>query len=65
MEIYQEINKLLNKDLSLIIVSSELPELLGMCDRILVFSGGTITGELDRSEATEEKIMEYALQEVK
>ncbi len=65
MEIYQEINKLLSKDLSLIMVSSELPELLGMCDRILVFSGGTITGELNRSEATEEKIMEYALQEVK
>jgi ribose transport system ATP-binding protein len=65
MEIYQEINKLLSQGLSLIMVSSELPELLGMCDRILVFSGGTITGELQRDEASEEKIMEYALQEVK
>lgn len=65
MEIYQEINKLLSQGLSLIMVSSELPELLGMCDRILVFSGGTITGELQRNEASEEKIMEYALQEVK
>lgn len=61
VEIYQAINKLLEKDLSLIIVSSELPELLGMCDRILVFSGGAITGELSRNEATEEKIMHYAL----
>lgn len=61
VEIYQEINKLLEKDLSLIMVSSELPELLGMCDRILVFSGGAITGELYRNEATEEKVMEYAL----
>jgi ribose transport system ATP-binding protein len=60
MEIYQEINKLLEKDLAIIMVSSELPELLGMCDRILVFSEGKITAELNRSEATEEKIMEHA-----
>ncbi|RFU61001.1 sugar ABC transporter ATP-binding protein [Bacillus sp. V59.32b] len=60
MEIYQEINKLLKTDLSIIMVSSEMPELLGMCDRILVFSDGRITAELDREEATEEKIMEHA-----
>ena len=60
MEIYQEINKLFKNDMSVIMVSSELPELLGMCDRILVFSEGEIKGELSREEATEEKIMEYA-----
>ncbi|CAI6087342.1 sugar ABC transporter ATP-binding protein [Cohnella sp. JJ-181] len=60
MDIYQEINKLLEQDLAILMVSSELPELLGMCDRILVFSEGKMTAELSRDEATEEKIMEYA-----
>ena len=60
MEIYQEVNKLLENDLSIIMVSSELPELLGMCDRILVFSEGKLTAELSKHEATEEKIMEHA-----
>ncbi len=60
MDIYQEINKLLEQDLAILMVSSELPELLGMCDRILVFSEGKMTAELGREEATEEKIMEYA-----
>jgi len=41
-------------------VSSEMPELLGVCDRILVMSGGRLSGELDASEATQEKIMELA-----
>jgi inositol transport system ATP-binding protein len=41
-------------------VSSELPEVLGMSDRILVMSSGRIGGFLNRDEATEEKIMEYA-----
>ena len=41
-------------------VSSEMPELLGVCDRILVMSGGKIAGELDASSATQEKIMELA-----
>ncbi|WP_424768595.1 sugar ABC transporter ATP-binding protein [Paenibacillus sp. sgz302251] len=60
MDIYQEVNKLLEQDLAILMVSSELPELLGMCDRILVFSEGKLTAELSRDEATEEKIMEYA-----
>ncbi|WP_123043034.1 sugar ABC transporter ATP-binding protein [Cohnella candidum] len=60
MDIYQEINKLLEQDLAILMVSSELPELLGMCDRILVFSEGKMTAEFSRDEATEEKIMEYA-----
>ena len=41
-------------------VSSELPEILGMSDRIMVICEGRVTGFLNRDEATEEKIMEYA-----
>ena len=46
---------------SIIMVSSELPEVLGMSDRILVMRGGRILGELDGKDATEEKIMKYAM----
>ena len=41
-------------------VSSEMPELLGVSDRIIVMSGGVIAGELDAATATQEKIMELA-----
>jgi ABC-type sugar transport system ATPase subunit len=43
-----------------IMISSELPEIMGMCDRILVMHDGRITGELKRGEATQEKVLEYA-----
>ena len=46
--------------MSIIMISSELPEVLGMSDRIYVVSGGTITGEFSREEATQEKIMSLA-----
>ena len=41
-------------------VSSEMPELLGVCDRIIVMSGGRLAGELDVADATQEKIMTLA-----
>ena len=41
-------------------VSSEMPELLGVCDRILVMSGGRLAGELEQDEANQEKIMSLA-----
>jgi methyl-galactoside transport system ATP-binding protein len=44
----------------IMMVSSEMPELLGVCDRILVMSGGRLAGELDVKSATQEKIMELA-----
>lgn len=44
-----------------IMVSSELPELLGMCDRIYVMTEGSIAGCFDRKEATQEKILKIAL----
>ena len=59
-EIYQLIISLAAKGKSVIMVSSEMPELLGVCDRILVMSGGKIAGEVDAASATQEKIMELA-----
>lgn len=41
-------------------VSSEMPELLGVCDRILVMSGGKLSGEMTAKETTQEEIMTYA-----
>jgi len=59
-EIYQLIRKLAKQGVGIIIASSELPELLGMSDRILVLHEGRMSGELSRSEADEEKIMRLA-----
>lgn len=60
-EIYCIINELVAAGKSVIMISSELPEVLGMSDRIYIMSEGKITGELDAAEATQEKIMSYIL----
>ena len=60
-EIYCIINQLVAEGKSVIMISSELPEVLGMCDRIYVMNEGRIVGELDRSEASQEVIMSYIL----
>lgn len=59
-EIYKLMTNLAQEGKSVIMVSSELPELIGMCDRIYVMSKGTITGELKRKDFTQELIMKYA-----
>ena len=59
-EIYQLIIDLANKGKCVIVVSSEMPELLGICDRILVMSGGRLAGEVSASETTQEEIMTHA-----
>jgi len=59
-EIYELLIGLKKQKKGIIMVSSEMPELLGVCDRILVMSGGQIAGELDATTATQEKIMELA-----
>lgn len=59
-EIYQLMNELTSRGVAIIMVSSELPEVLGMSDRILVVHEGKISGELARAEATQEKIMTLA-----
>nr|WP_273847436.1 sugar ABC transporter ATP-binding protein [Rubrobacter calidifluminis] len=60
VEIYELINALTEDGAGVLMVSSELPEVLGMSDRILVMSDGTITGELSAEEATQEKVMQLA-----
>ena len=59
-EIYQLINDLAARGKCVIMVSSEMPELLGVCDRILVMSGGRLAGEADARTATQEDIMTLA-----
>ena len=56
-EIYQIMNRLVADGVAVVMVSSELPEILGMSHRILVLHEGRITGEFTRAEATPEKIM--------
>jgi ribose transport system ATP-binding protein len=60
-EIYTLINELKDKGLCIILMSSDMPELLGISDRILVLSQGRITGEFSRSQATQEAIMRCAV----
>ena len=59
-EIYQLIIDLAKQDKVVIMVSSEMPELLGVCDRILVMSGGRLAGEVDAKTTTQEEIMTLA-----
>jgi len=61
-EIYTIINELVEKGKSVVMISSELPELLGMCDRVYVMNRGMIVGELKASEASQEKIMQFIMQ---
>ena len=62
-EIYQIMNALAEAGKAIIVISSELPELLGTCDRIYAMSQGRITGELPREEATQENLMRYMTKE--
>ncbi|MCB9138573.1 MAG: ATP-binding cassette domain-containing protein [Caldilineaceae bacterium] len=59
-EIYTLMNDLVAQGMSIIMISSELPEVLGMCDRVYVVASGRITGELVIDEATQERIMQLA-----
>ena len=59
-EIYQLINRLAEEGKGIVFISSEMPELLGMSDRIIVMHEGEITGELSREEASQERILHLA-----
>jgi ABC-type sugar transport system ATPase subunit len=59
-EIYTIMNRLIEQGMSIIMISSELPEILGMSDRIYIVSTGRISGELSIEEASQEKIMQLA-----
>jgi rhamnose transport system ATP-binding protein len=60
-EIHRLVSDLARRGLGILLISSELPELLGMCDRILVMHRGRISGELARAEASQEKVMTLAM----
>ena len=60
VEIYQLMNKLTKEGVAVVMISSDLPEVLSMSDRILVMHEGQIAKEFIRSQATQEKIMFYA-----
>jgi inositol transport system ATP-binding protein len=59
-QIHQLISNLAAKGLAILMISSELPEILGMSDRVMVMHAGRVSGILDRSDATQERIMELA-----
>jgi ABC-type sugar transport system ATPase subunit len=60
-EIHRLMSELARGGLAILMISSELPEILGMSDRIAVMHGGTIVATLDRAQATQETILELAL----
>jgi ribose transport system ATP-binding protein len=60
-EIYQLINQLAARGVAILMISSELPEIVGMSDRILVMHAGRIAGEFRAAEATQEKLLAAAL----
>lgn len=61
VEIYEMINRLTEKGLAVVLVSSELPELIGMSDRIVMMRSGRVMGEFTRAEATQERLIAAAL----
>ncbi|MCM2575928.1 sugar ABC transporter ATP-binding protein [Streptomyces meridianus] len=64
VEIYQLVNRLTESGHAVLMISSDLPEVLGMSDRVLVMSQGRITGELTRQEATQDAVMALAVKDV-
>jgi putative multiple sugar transport system ATP-binding protein len=62
-EIYTIINQLVEEGKGIILISSELPEILGVCDRIYVMNEGKIAGELLQEDASQQKIMEFIMQQ--
>ncbi|GLZ03787.1 xylose ABC transporter ATP-binding protein [Actinomadura sp. NBRC 104412] len=58
-EIYSIVNRLAERGTAILLISSELPELLGLCDRIYTMAAGRITAEVPRAEATQERLMTY------
>ena len=59
-EIYKMITDLAKRGVAVLMISSELPEVLGMADRVVVMYEGAVTGQVDRNEMTQEQIMRYA-----
>ena len=64
-EIYEIINDLVAQGKSVLMISSELPEVLGMCDRIYVMNEGRVLAELENKGVTQEMIMGYIMEDTK
>jgi len=60
-EIYELICKMKKRGIGIILVSSEMPELIGMCDRIIVMSGGRVAGQVDRSQFSDPDVQEHIM----
>ncbi|TDE34311.1 multiple monosaccharide ABC transporter ATP-binding protein [Actinomadura sp. 6K520] len=61
-EIYSIINRMADQGRAVLMISSELPELIGVCDRVYAMAEGRITGEVSRADATPERLMQYLTQ---
>jgi len=61
IEIYKIIRRLADRGMAILVISSELPEIIGLCDRVIVISEGRKTGELEGDEITEERVLELAV----
>jgi ribose transport system ATP-binding protein len=59
-EIYRKLREFATTGVGIIIISSDLPELIGMCDRVLVMHKGRVAGEIQRSDFSEEAILSFA-----
>ena len=64
LEVYELINRLTDQGKAVVLVSSELPELMGMSDRIVMLAEGRMGGTFDRAEATQEKLLAAAMGQV-
>jgi L-arabinose transport system ATP-binding protein len=60
-EIYKLIHDLAEQGMAVVFISSELPEVLGVCDRVIVMQNGRITGEMPAAHATEEAVLRLAM----
>ena len=61
IEVYNLINELAKEGKAILVITSEIPELLGICDRVVVMARGRVSGTLTREEATPEAIMTLAV----
>ena len=61
-KIHQDLRRLAEEGIGVIVISSELPEVIGLCDRIAVFREGSLTAMLEGQQATQREVMKYATQ---
>ena len=62
MEIYGVINSVAQAGVAVIVISSEMPEIIGLCDRVIVMNKGRVTGELKKEELSENNLIKLAME---